>query len=382
MKYATLYKMTSSGALQHWTIFVDGCIITKRYGQEGGKQTETPPDAVEGKNIGRANETAPEEQAQLEAKAQWTKKLKGGYSTNPCDAKSGKESSIIKGGIWPMLAQVYSKSKHKIVWPAAVQPKLDGHRCVTMIEDGTATLWSRSRKQIHSMPHIVNAIEELNLPNMTIDGELYNHDYCDKFEELTSLIKSSTPKPGHEKMHYYIYDCVPGNRFDTPFKDRSDYTENSIFVKSISTGAMLPLVCVQTDVLANEEDAMLMNNHWLSKGYEGSMVRNLNAPYRSISASHHCADLQKIKMMVDGEFKVVDVTEGRGKMKGKAVFICETKEGNHFNVKMKGKLDGLKKYFDDPSLAIGRNLTVQYFRFTKKNNVPYLPVGLRFFTEL
>ena len=65
-------------------------------------------------------------------------------------------------------------------------------------------------------------------------------------------------------------------------------------------------------------------------------------------------------------------------MKGKAVFICETKEGNPFDAKMKGKLDDLEQYANDPSLAIGRQLTVQFQGYTRKNNVPRFPVALRF----
>ena len=375
---ATLFKETSTGALQSWTISVDGATITKLYGEVGGALTETAPDTItEGKNLGRANETTPVEQAMLEAQAQWTKKLKKGYSETETDALLGKESSIIKGGIWPMLAQVYSKSKHKIVWPAAVQPKLDGHRCICMILGGVVTLWSRSRKQILSMPHIVAAIEALNLPDMIIDGELYNHDYCDKFEELTSLIKSSTPKPGHEKMHYYIYDCAPNGDLDTPFIDRAKFIKKHI----VPTNAP-PLIGVRTYIVNDEAEAMEFVNMWLTDGYEGGILRNLQSPYRSVSASHHCFDLQKIKIFIDDEFKVTGVNEGRGAMKGKAVFVCETIEGNEFKVKLKGKLDDLKKYVDDPSLAIGRKLTVQYFRMTKKSNVPYLPVGLRFFDGL
>lgn len=374
----TLYKKTSSGAIQSWQIIVDEATITKRYGRLGGTITETDPDTVEGKNIGRANQTTAEEQAMAEAQAQWTKKLKGGYVQRELDAWMGKESSEIQGGIWPMLAQVFSKAKHKIVWPAAVQPKLDGHRCICVVKDGKATLWSRSRKPINSMPHIISAIENLNLPDMIVDGELYNHDYCDNFEDLTSLIKSSTPKPDHEKMHYYIYDCVPNNDFDTPFIERAK------FIKRYITHQMTPppLVGVRTFIVDNEEDAMDMTDRFLADRYEGGIVRNLDSPYHSVSKSHHCTDLQKIKIFTDDEFEVIDVKEGRGKMKGKGIFVCKTEEGNFFDVKLKGSLDELKKYWDDPSLAIGRKLTVQYFRYTKKNNVPYLPVGLRFFEEV
>ena len=77
------------------------------------------------------------------------------------------------------------------------------------------------------------------------------------------------------------------------------------------------------------------------------------------------------------EFKIVGVKEGKGKLAGKAIFTCRTDAGTEFDVKMKGAIADLAKYFDDPSLAIGKQLTVQYQNMTDKSGVPRFPVGLR-----
>ena len=45
---------------------------------------------------------------------------------------------------------------------------------------------------------------------------------------------------------------------------------------------------------------------------------------------------------------------------------------------MKGDQDELAKYWKQPTLVIGRLLTVQYQGLTGKNRVPRFPVGLRF----
>ena len=80
----------------------------------------------------------------------------------------------------------------------------------------------------------------------------------------------------------------------------------------------------------------------------------------------------------DTEFKIIGVKVGtKGSMAGKAVFTCELPNNQTFDCKMKGNMDELKKYADDPSLVIGKILTVQYQGYTKYG-IPRFPVGLRF----
>ena len=81
---------------------------------------------------------------------------------------------------------------------------------------------------------------------------------------------------------------------------------------------------------------------------------------------------------MDEEFKVVDVEEGRGKLTGHGIFVCQTEGGETFKAKMMGDTSELKKYWDKPKLAVGRYLTVKFQGYTKNNNVPRFPVALRF----
>ena len=76
---ATLFKPAKTGATQQWSIEVQGDSFICTYGQLDGKM-QTQVTKCEPKNIGRANETTPEQQAQLEAEALIAKKLKSGYS--------------------------------------------------------------------------------------------------------------------------------------------------------------------------------------------------------------------------------------------------------------------------------------------------------------
>lgn len=374
----TLYKKTSTGALQEWTITVEGNVIVTRWGQTGGAIQTTTDVIKSGKNTGKKNATTPEQQAEAEALSLWEKKLKKGYVQTIDDAETGKVNDIIEGGISPMLAHRFDEQGHKIAYPAFAQPKFDGHRCIGVVKDGKASLWSRTRKPITGLPHIVKALEELSdnlcMKNLTLDGELYHHDYRAKFEELTSFIRNPEPKSGHEVVQYHIYDVVNSQTQSV----RNEWLLQALFDEKH------PLVLVETILVQNEDDLMEVFERFLAQGYEGLMVRNINGKY----VNKRSYDLQKVKEFQDAEFTVVGVEEGRGKLAGHAIFVCAAdfegtvdEDAPRFRVKMKGETIELKKYFDNPKLVIGRQLTVKFQGYTKYG-VPRFPVGERFLEDV
>lgn len=372
MKLQKLYKKTSTGAIQEWQVDVDTInnipTIITRFGQVDGKIQTSTEEVLDGKNIGRSNATTALEQAQAQAKSRWEKQLKKGYVKTIEDAQAGVVDEIIEGGIAPMLAHKFSEQGHKIKYPALAQPKLDGHRCIAQFNDGKTTLWSRTRKPIKSVPHIVHAFEEVGACE-SFDGELYNHDYHNNFEELSSKIRQEEPAEGCEIIQYHIYD-VPTSLNESN-ELRNKYLQEHVKVQFQNHPQ---IHIVETLVVNNEDELMEAFDHFVAQGYEGCMVRNMDAKY----VYKRSYDLQKIKEFDDSEFEIVGVKVGtKGSMAGKAVFTCKLNETETFDCKMKGSLDELTKYANDPSLAIGRILTVKYQGFTKYG-VPRFPVGLRF----
>lgn len=370
-----LYKQTSTGKIQEWGIEArwgnpeNAPTIVTVYGLLDGKKQVAREVISRGKNIGKANETSPMEQAQLEAQAQWEQKLKKGYVQILEDAEAGKKDAIIAGGIAPMLAHSYDKQGHKIKYPAFVQPKLDGHRCIAIVQDGVCTLWSRTQKLITGVPHIARELEKMYpTGRMQFDGELYHHDYREKFEELTSFIRSATPKPGHEVVQYWIYD-LPG---PSSFGERNEVLQ-TVAAKADSTPAIHKIVIVPTEKVETEEEMISVFGAYLDLGFEGLMVRNSGGNYKN----GRSYDLQKVKTFQDAEYEVVAIEEGKGKMAGKALFVCDAGNGKTFRVKMKGALDDLKDYFDNPEPWIGKQLTVKYQKFSAEG-IPIFPIGMRF----
>jgi len=365
-----LYKKTSTGKIQQWQIFTVGNTITSRSGQLGGKITESRDIIKVGKNIGKANETAPEQQAEKEAQARWDKKKRSGYveslaeATNEC-----VDTNVIDGGYLPQLAHSFDKRGKDIIYPCAAQPKLDGGR--GCFQD--ASMWSRTRKLMISVPHIV---EELNdIPQMfkELDGELYNHNYKDDFETIMHIIRQQTkPSKDHKLCQYHVYD-IPS---DKPFIERMQDLRRL----DAMLGKNSSIIVVETVLCKDKEELMAYTEKCLERGYEGAMARNLyDGGYENKRSKH----LQKIKVMEDAEYKIVGMEEGKGKLIGHcAAFVCITGDGNKFKAKMKGKQSMLKTYWENQNEYIDKLLTVQFQGLTNKNNVPRFPVGLRLREDL
>lgn len=350
MKTETLYKKDSTGKWRVWDgETVDGG-FNVYHGTEGGAIQTRFTAIAQGKNIGRANETSPEQQADLELRSKFSKQLDKGYDTKKKDGVR----------ISPMLAHRYDKQSAKIAYPAFVQPKLDGTRCLVYMRDGAMCAFSRNGKPIATVPHITKELGSIN-SQVIWDGELYIHG--ENFQELISGIKRSESNDVSERLEMHCYDAFNiTDKFDTPFQDRMKY------LKQLNGDWAKP---VKTEAVSSEEDMWKFHSQFLADGYEGTILRNVNGVYQFGKRSY---DLQKVKDFDDAEFEIVG---GELDKDGCCVFHCRTESGNTFNVRPEGTVEIRKGYFKQLSSLKGKMLSVRYFGMTTSDNpVPRFPVGV------
>ncbi len=366
MDLPILYKKASDGKIQLWGIDVDdeaGIMIS--FGQVGGVLQHSREVITKGKNIGRANATTPQEQAECEALARHTKQRKKGYVESVEAATSGEVDEVIVGGIFPMLApsKIYPHFAAKLSFPVFVQPKFDGTRLIAVVEDGECTLWSRTRKRVNSLPHIAAALEAaFPVGSFTFDGEAYRHSMNDDFEGLMSLIRSSEPSEGHEVIEYHIYD-LPSWPATFALRHRK--------LGELLAPTSAPLVRVRTEVAADHSEIMAHHEHNLEAGYEGSMIRG-DKPYEEGRRSYY---LQKLKNFTDAEYQIVGADEGRGKDAGTVgSFVCVTPEGKEFRCRLKATYARRAELFASPEQWRGKSLTVAFQNLTA-DGIPRFPVG-------
>ena len=322
---------------------------------DGGTSTVTwsDPYEVKGKNIGRANATTAEEQSVLQFERAIKKQKDKGY------AEEGEEAEILP---LPMLAHKFVDRGHQVVWPAHVQPKLNGQR---MLFDGEKG-WSRGGKII--IPECIQHIKEAlgPLPKGTIlDGELMLPGN-QLLQESMKAIKKFRPGVS-DQLQYWVYDIVdPARPFEKRLEKLSDIWEGR------TDGWSESLVFTPVHLINGPEALFSLHTAFVEAGFEGTMIRSGDNGY---DIGHRNVQLQKVKDFVDGEFMIIDVIEGEGRFKGAAIFICDNGFGDLFNCAPEGNMEYRRELFSQREEHIGKWLTVRYQELSNKK-IPIFPIGV------
>lgn len=359
--FPMLFKYTQKGQIQQWQIFSEGNHFWTEEGIQGGTITTSKPTVCKAKNIGRSNQTTPQEQAIAEAQSKWQKKVDSSYN---------EELTTEKNFFEPMLAHEISKyDKLLFTVPTFIQPKLDGLRAVNQ----NNTLMSRNGKAYVACPHLYQN-------KVTLDGELYNHEYHNDFNKIVSLCKKQTPtqeelKESEDKVQMWVYD-FPDEK--GVFSTRLMALKKWLAKKENNPKGYF--VLVPTVQVRSLKDIESTHEQFLSMGYEGSIIRLDLGDYENKRSKQ----LLKKKDFVDEEFKILDAVEGEGGRtgtigkfwmlleKGKPYKISETNPENCFKSNVKGDFDYLKDIWKNRKNYIGTKATVKYFARTP-DNIPRFP---------
>ena len=198
----------------------------------------------------------------------------------------------------------------KIAWPNThfVQPKLDGVRCYI----NKTGAYSRNHKQFHNAKHITTELTQFftDNPNVTLDGELYNHNYRDNFNKIISLVRKQKPTQADKfesasQLQFHCYDMLDSDDLSHDFISR---TLNITSFKS--KYGWRSIQEVDTKVVFSDKEVQSFHTINKNNGYEGSILRT-NAPYEQRRSNN----LQKVKDWSDTEITITGFVEGKGKFK-------------------------------------------------------------------
>jgi len=385
MKLDTLYKKTTVGKTQTWTIEVEDDKFRTISGQSGGKKITNKWTICKPKNEGKKNATTGETQALKEAEAKHQKKLEKGYHLDVANIDN-------KRFYEPMLAQDFKNKNRQnevvadlqqvdggTVGTVFSQPKLDGIRCIAMREG----LFTRTGKPIVAVPHIHEALEPFfeKYPNAVLDGELYNHEYKDNFNKIIHLVRKQNLTDEHldeskEMIQYHIYDAPVIGKHN-PFRRGGCYTEKDLFSDRTSVlDAQYNhlgldeelLVIVDTTEVNSREHLDELYEVYMQQGYEGQMVR-IDGPYEN----KRSPKLLKRKEFMDKEYTILGYEEGKGNRAGTIKhFKFENENGKEFNSNVKGSFEYLAELLEKADDLIGVEATVKFFNLTP-DGVPRFP---------
>lgn len=276
-----------------------------------------------------------------------------------------------------MLAHVYRPD----LWPrdnkVFVQPKLNGVRA--LYQNGNF----QSRDEIPWPPgklqHIADVLKEVFSPQLILDGELYVHGWL--LQRINQAVAVNSPKISEDtlKVQFHIFDRVGytssfWNRFEIVWNEREFLTKTHVSV-------------VNTTLVANQTEADQFFITQSKLGYEGIMYRLGDCPYTTpkqprygnkffSDKNNRTWHLLKRKGWLDGEFECVGIEEGEGKRSGMVgAFLCRT--GSLVmdpTFKVGSGLDeaDAKRYFENPTEAVGHLIKVKYLCLTRDGK-PFNP---------
>lgn len=345
----TLFKYTSKGQVQEWTIFIEGDKFWTIEGITGGTLTTSKPTICKPKNVGKSNETTGESQALAEAQAKWQKKVDSGYNEVLTSEKKFFE---------PMLAHELRKyEKLLFTVPTYIQPKLDGLRAISVGN----TLTSRNGKPYLAAPHLYQ-------DSHILDGELYNHELHDDFNKIVSLCKKQKPTEPELfesacKVQFWAYD-LPEHK--GVFSERHKKLTDVIYKLGNDAYRVVP-----TYEVKNQEDIDKWHEKFLSQGFEGSILRLDLGEYENKRSKQ----LLKKKDFVDEEFKIIGAEEGEGGRAGTiGFFVIEHDKDpkKTFKSNVKGDFQYLEEIWNDREKYIGTKATIKYFNRTP-DDIPRFP---------
>lgn len=189
----------------------------------------------------------------------------------------------------PMLAHSIADIE-AIRFPVMASPKLDGIRCVVR----AGKVLTRSLKPVPN--HFVRDRFK-NLPE--VDGELILGDPTDPrvFQVTTSAVMSHDGEPD---VRFHAFDSLtsPNHRFETRFET------TAILLAGMPHAQVVPHEYIESAArLAEYEE------HIVSLGYEGVMVRDPAGPYKFGRSTAKQGILGKLKRFEDAEATIVGVEE-------------------------------------------------------------------------
>ena len=345
-----LYKPAKTGKTQQWQIEVQGDSFICTYGQLGGamqKQTTK----CSGKNLGKANETTPEQQAILEAEALVTKKLKSGYSYEISDTPSVS---------LPMKVKSYQDQLHNIEFPCISTEKLNGVNAMFKRTSDSLTIYSRGGEVYPAIPHLEQHIHDImdELSHNELNAELYIHG--EHLQDIQSAVKK--PNSLSPKLTCNIFDIADSaeiyeyrrTKLMTIYKTLESIDHVSLKYIGFLTGVECH----------SHEQIELHYNQCMDNNLEGTVIKNFKALYQHNVRS---SDMFKYKKTQSAEFLIISYELDKN---GLPVFILESAGGE-----FKAKPIGTKEYWSQqiPFTYIGQYATVEYETFSKAG-IPLKPI--------
>lgn len=191
-----------------------------------------------------------------------------------------------------------------IDFPARVEPKLDGLRCIAAKVGGEVTLYTRNGTVLETLPTIKAALEAAPWDDCVLDGEVIGADW----NESASVVMSRKNNKDDSGMKYHVFDALSASDWcsqstTAPLAERLGLVAG--LLSCLPNDA--PVLQVPGRVVESIDDLMAFYSSTMEGGFEGVMVKDLNAKY----AFKRSNAVMKLKPVTTWEGVVVGHYEGK-----------------------------------------------------------------------
>jgi DNA ligase-1 len=278
-----------------------------------------------------------------------------------------------------MLAHDGAKHEKKIQGKKILQKKLDGVRCLTVIdfESRTVVQYSRNGKELTNFPHITDKLLE-QIDNFgrsyVLDGEVMSADFQTL---MTQLNRKSDVDASDAVLN--VFDIIPlvefkagqsvmGQRRRIKFLE----TNFSNVLKDTGCVEIVPWIEVNLEDMADQVIFKDFNKQMIAEGYEGIMIKDVDAIYEC----KRSASWLKQKPFIEVSLTVIGVEEGTGKNAGSfGAFVCSgvddaiqilSNVGSGFSDEQRA--DIWAAYQSDPQSVLGQVVEVRADALTRSQD--------------
>ena len=230
-----------------------------------------------------------------------------------------------------MLAHDSMKHEKKVCGRKQIEVKLDGVRVLTIMRiDGTITQHSRNGRELvnfgHTKDQLQRMIGDLS-EDMVLDGEIMSSNFQDL---MTQVNRQSDVDAGDAVLN--VFDIIPLAEFEKGVSKKTQEERSADLIALVDEQygdvwtlwfpniQILRSEVIDLDTDAGQKRYAQINRQAIRGGYEGIMLKDVDALYHSKRSAHWL----KLKPTITVDLKVVEIEEGTGKHEGKlGALVCE-----------------------------------------------------------
>ena len=264
------------------------------------------------------------------------------------------------------LAHDSANHEKKMAGKKQIEIKLDGVRVITIIQGDKVEMFSRNGKQFHNFGHIIDEIKAVIKDHpvpypLVLDGEVMSANFQD-------LMKQVHRKDGNQSTDavLHLFDTIPlgcfqAGSWDKPQSFRSQITKHWVedHADVLEHVQALDWEDVDLDTPEGQERFVALNKQAVDGGYEGVMIKDIDAPYEC-KRTHAWL---KAKPFIEITLTVVDVEEGTGRNEGRLGAVIVEGEDDGYNYRLNcgsGFTDAQRdEYWTERSSLIGQLIEIR-----------------------